>query len=409
MKINVIKDLQNPALSEFEIIERKGRGHPDTLSDRLAELLSRTYSKYTLENYGAVLRHQFDKLSLMGGKAEVRFGSGNFRSPVRLLINGRVTSKIGDEDLFFRDLLTRTAKEFLEKELRNFDFTIDCRVIMETTSNRTRGMADSTLKGSSPINFRFNPRNLKDIPESARPLSNDTAVGCGWAPYTDLERLILEVENSLTSDSAREKYPWLGSDVKIMTSRIKDIVNLTIACPQICTLVNSAEQYEENCKTIRLIIGDVTKKYTNFSEININLNTGDDPKQEMFYLLYTGSCIESGDEGQVSRGNRLNGVISSRRPFSIEGLSGKNPSYHAGKIYSVAALDIANKIWEEQKVPSEVYIISQIDRLLEDPWVVVINSVKEIDMAKAEESAKSILSNLPQVTKNLLDGMYPLV
>lgn len=201
----------------------------------------------------------------------------------------------------------------------------------------------------------------------------------------------------------------LGQDVKIMTSRIKDKVNLTIACPQICTLVNSAEQYEENCKTIRSIIDGVTKKYTNFSEININLNTGDDPEQEMFYLLYTGSCIESGDEGQVSRGNRLNGVISSRRPFSIEGLSGKNPSYHAGKIYSVAALDIANKIWEEQKVPSEVYITSQIDRPLDDPWVVVINSTKEIDMVKAEESARSILGNLPQVTKNLLDGKYPLV
>ena len=63
MKVNVINDLRNPSESEFEIVERKGRGHPDTLSDRLAELLSRTYSKYTLEKYGAVLRHQFDKLS----------------------------------------------------------------------------------------------------------------------------------------------------------------------------------------------------------------------------------------------------------------------------------------------------------------------------------------------------------
>ncbi len=409
MIFNIIKDLQDLNESEFEVVERKGRGHPDTLSDRLAELLSRTYSKYTLEKYGAVLRHQFDKLSLMGGKTEVRFGGGNFRSPIRLLINGRVTSKMGDEDLFFRDMLVSTAKKFLEAELRNFDFTIDCRVIMETTSNRTRGMSDDTRKGSSPINFRFSPRSLNDIPEAKRPVSNDTAVGCGWAPYTSLERLILEVENSLTSDSAREKYPWLGSDVKIMTSRIKDEVNLTIACPQISTLVSSADEYKKNLVTIREIIDGVVKKYSEFKTVNINLNTGDNHDQEMFYLLYTGSCIESGDEGQVSRGNRLGGVISSCRPFSVEGLSGKNPSYHAGKIYSVAALDIANKIWEEQNVPSEVYIISQIDRLLDDPWVVVINSVKEIDMAKAEESARSVLGNLPQVTQNLLDGKYPLV
>lgn len=409
MKINITKDLHNASESEFEIVERKGRGHPDTLSDRLAELLSRTYSKYTLEKYGTVLRHQFDKLSLMGGKAEVRFGSGNFRSPVRLLINGRVTSKIGPEDLFFRDLLMSTAKKFLEAELKNFDFTIDCRVIMETTSNRTRGMADNNLKGSSPINFRFNPRSLSDIPEHVRPLSNDTAVGCGWAPYTDLERLILEVEKKLTSDSTKEQYPWLGSDVKIMTSRVKDVVNLTIACPQVCTLVKSADEYKKNCDTIRGIINEVVKTYTSFKEVIVNLNTGDDPENEMFYLLYTGSCIESGDEGQVSRGNRLGGVISSRRPFSIEGLSGKNPSYHAGKIYSVAALDIANKIWEEQKIPSEVYIISQIDRFLDDPWTVVINSVEGIDIVKAEKVARDILGDLPSVTQKLIDGKYPLV
>jgi S-adenosylmethionine synthetase len=127
------------------------------------------------------------------------------------------------------------------------------------------------------------------------------------------------------------------------------------------------------------------------------------------YLSYTGSCIESGDEGQVSRGNRLGGVISSRRPFSIEGLSGKNPSYHAGKLYSVASWDIAQEIWEEQKIPCEVYIASQIDRPLDDPWVVIINSTKEIDINKAEQTAKRILGSLPQVTNNILEGQYPLV
>jgi S-adenosylmethionine synthetase len=408
MNFNIIHDLQNPAESEFEIVERKGRGHPDTLSDRLAELLSRTYSTYTLEKYGAVLRHQFDKLSLMGGKAEVRFGSGNFRSPIRLLINGRVTSKLGGEDLSFRDMLISTAKKFLEVELRNFDFTVDCRVMMETTSNRTRGMTDTKRKGSSPINYRFNPRSLKDIPEATRPVSNDTAVGCAWAPYTDLERLILEVEGTLTSDASWKKYPWMGSDVKIMTSRIKDEVHLTIACPQVCTEVQNATQYRKNCAVVRDIIDTIVKKYP-FKKVHIHLNTGDNPDQEMFYLLYTGSSIESGDEGQVSRGNRLGGVISSRRPFSIEGLSGKNPSYHAGKIYSVAALDIANKIWKDQKVPTEVYIVSQIDRPLHDPWVVVINTPEDIDTVRAQKSAQEILNNLPQVTKNLLEGKYPLV
>ena len=77
MNLTLLNKLLDPAQSAFEIVERKGRGHPDTLSDRLAELLSRTYCKLSREKFGTVLRHQFDKLTLMGGKCNVRFGGGN--------------------------------------------------------------------------------------------------------------------------------------------------------------------------------------------------------------------------------------------------------------------------------------------------------------------------------------------
>jgi S-adenosylmethionine synthetase len=409
MKINITKELIGVGVCDFEITERKGRGHPDTLSDHLAELLSRTYSKHTLNKYGVVLRHQFDKLSLMGGKCDVRFGGGNFKEPVRLLINGRVTSKFGDEIIDVKELLIKTASDFLEKELRNFRFSTDCRVMWEVTSNSTRGMIDNENKGNSAIHNRFHPRSIKDLPEATRPISNDTAVGCGWAPFTKLEQMILDIEQMLTSDDAWIKYPWMGADCKIMGFRHKDEVDLTISIPQLSSRVNSVDEYKDNYQTTLKIVNDLIKEKYNFKEVRITLNPGDNTDKEMLYLRLTGSCIESGDEGQVSRGNRLGGVISSRRPFSVEGLSGKNPSYHAGKIYSVAALDIANKIWEEQKVPCEVYISSQIDRPLEDPWVVVINTTEKIDMIKAEETAKNILGNLKLVTANLLEGKYPLV
>ncbi len=408
MKINIINDINNLADSKFEVVERKGRGHPDTLADRLAETLSRTYSKYTLSKYGAVLRHQFDKLSLMGGKCEVNFGGGHFRSPVRLLINGRVTPKIGEETIEFRDMLADTATSFLEKELRNFEFSVDCRILWEVTSNRTRGMTDNKYKGTSAIHHRFNPRSLKDLPEASRALANDTAVGCAWAPFTPLEEMVLEIERTLTSDESWTKYPWMGSDCKIMGCRTDGDIRLTVAIPQISTHVNSETQYKDNIKTILFIIRNIIDKYP-FSNVDINLNTGDHTDNEMLYLSYTGSCIESGDEGQVSRGNRLGGVISSRRPFSIEGLSGKNPSYHAGKLYSVAAWDIAQKIWESQKIPCEVFITSQIDRPLDDPWSVIINSVEKIDNVSAGKVSRKILGNLTQVTNNILDGKYPLV
>ncbi len=408
MKVNITYNIKNPADNDFEIVERKGRGHPDTLSDRLAELFSRTYSKFTRDKYGAILRHQFDKLSLMGGKCDIRFGGGNFRSPIRLLINGRATPKIGDENIDFRDLLINTATKFLEKELRNFNFLTDCRVMWENTSNSTRGMIDGANGGTSAIHHRFHPRSLKDLPESSNPISNDTAVGCAWAPFTPLEKLVLDIEKTLTSDDMWVKYPWMGSDCKIMACRIKEEINLIISIPQLSTHVHSIFEYKENYNVTLTIINKIIDG-SQFKNVLVTLNPGDNTDKEMLYLRFTGSCIESGDEGQVSRGNRLGGVISSCRPFSIEGLSGKNPSYHAGKIYSVAAWDIAQQIFEQQKVPCEVFMISEIDRPLDDPAFVVINSVKSIDIKIVQKIVKEKLSKLREVTNKLLEGEYPLV
>ena len=73
INLTLKKDLGN---ENFEIVERKGIGHPDTLSDALAERLSNAYSKYTLKHFGAVLHHNFDKVGMMGGKCSVEFGSG---------------------------------------------------------------------------------------------------------------------------------------------------------------------------------------------------------------------------------------------------------------------------------------------------------------------------------------------
>ncbi len=408
MNIKIYKELKNIEELDFEITERKGRGHPDTLSDRLAELLSRTYSEMTYKKFGVVLRHQFDKLSLMGGKCDVLFGGGKFKSPIRLLINGRATPRFCNEEINFKDLLIETASGFLEKELRNFNFATDCVVMWENTSNATRGMIDSVNRGDTAIHNRFHPRTVHDLPEATRPIANDTAVGCGWAPFSRLEKMVLDIENKLTSDETWKKYPWMGSDCKIMGYRYKNEVDLTVSIPQLSTYVNSVEEYKDNYETtldiIKSIVGDFK-----FDKVGITLNPGDNTDKEMLYLRLTGSCIESGDEGQVSRGNRLGGVISSRRPFSVEGLSGKNPSYHAGKIYSVAALDIANEIWKNQKIPVEVFISSQIDRPIDDPWVVAINSTDMIDSEKAEWVSKEILANLSRVTEKLIKGHYPLV
>lgn len=407
MEVSIVQEFSDPGQMDFEVVERKGRGHPDTLADRLAETLSRTYSSYTLDQFGAVLRHQFDKLSLMGGKCDVRFGGGNFRSPIRLLINGRVTQTFAGKPIAFRDLLISTAATFLSNELANFDFFSDCRVMFEVSSHATRGIIGSK-GGNSAANFRFRPRSLTDLPEYVRPMANDTAVGCAWAPFTPTEALVLDVERELTKDETKATYPWLGQDVKLMACRMKDQLRLTISVPQISTHVRSGKEYFENRATTLSIIERVSKRHP-FERIAIDLTPGDDLEQELIYMRLTGSCIESGDEGQVNRGNRIGGVISSRRPFSIEGLCGKNPAYHAGKLYSAAAWDIANTIWTSHAIPSEVYIVSQIDRPLDEPWVVIVNTPAPFDKSTIETAVASVLADIGGITRRILNGAYPLV
>lgn len=411
MNVNIFTNLEDLSKSDFEIVERKGRGHPDTLSDKLAELLSRTYCEISREKFGTILRHQFDKLTIMGGKCDVRFGGGGFVSPIRLLINGRATPEVGKEKVFFRDRLIQTASDFLEKELRNFDFITNCRLMFEVTANTTRGILlnDKPAERTSAYS-RFRPSKLEDLPEYTNPVSNDTAVGCGWAPYTPLEAMVLELEQKLNSDDTKIKYPWLGSDIKIMAVRNKNQVQLTLCVPQISTEVSNLEHYKENIQTIRSLIGGIVTKYGDTFSVTFSLNTADGAGQrdDLLYMLYTGSCAESGDEGQVGRGNRLGGVISSRRPFSIEGLSGKNPQYHGGKIYSVMAWELAKRIWEKFGVPCEVFIVSQSDVPLSEPWAVTVNSTQPLDEAAINGMIDELRNDIGGFTDKLVRGEYQL-
>ena len=59
----------SPESLPFEIVERKGLGHPDTICDALTENLSRALSRVYLERFGAILHHNVDKVLLCGGAA----------------------------------------------------------------------------------------------------------------------------------------------------------------------------------------------------------------------------------------------------------------------------------------------------------------------------------------------------
>lgn len=60
----------------FEVVERKGLGHPDTVCDLLAEHISYDLGQFYLRQCGHVLHYDADKALVVGGRLEPRFGRG---------------------------------------------------------------------------------------------------------------------------------------------------------------------------------------------------------------------------------------------------------------------------------------------------------------------------------------------
>jgi hypothetical protein len=72
-----------------EVVERKGRGDPDTLCDHLAEWVSRWLAESYMTRTGSVQDHNVDKGPLVAGAVEVGFGGGRHLRPALLTIAGR--------------------------------------------------------------------------------------------------------------------------------------------------------------------------------------------------------------------------------------------------------------------------------------------------------------------------------
>ena len=106
--------------------------------------------------------------------------------------------------------------------------------------------------------------------------------------------------------------------------------------------------------------------------MSVEVNTADGNTPDSIYLTVTGTSAEAGDDGQVGRGNRVNGLITPYRPMSIEAAAGKNPVTHVGKLYNVLAQRIAASIVGEIVGVEEVYcgLLSQIGRPINEPQLI---------------------------------------
>jgi S-adenosylmethionine synthetase len=153
---------------------------------------------------------------------------------------------------------------------------------------------------------------------------------------------------------------------------------------------------------------------TRLDGVDIQLNTLDRPERglEGMYLTVLGTSAESGDGGQVGRGNGVTGVRSLNRPAGNEAAAGKNAVSHVGKIYNLLGHEMAADICRSLDAVDEAYVwlCSQIGRPVDIPWFVSVGVVLAPDavLSDVESEIRELigrhLESLPSFTQRLLRG-----
>lgn len=385
MKRNIVLERFNSqpvSKSRIELVERKGLGHPDHVADAIAEAVSRELCREYLRKYNKVLHHNVDKVLVVGGQSEPKFGGGEVLAPIYVLIAGRATTEVrvksgAVEGVPVGPIAIRAAKSWVKSNFRFLDsevhMVIDYRI----------------GKGSADLISIFEERE-------EYPGANDTSLGVGFAPLSDTEKLVLEVEHYLNSPKLKSELPVVGEDVKVMAARIDKRIELTVAVAMVSRFVSSRHEYLHAKEMVKERVSDLASKITD-KEVVVYVNTGDSQKAESesgFYLVVTGTSAEHGDDGATGRGNRANGLITPMRPMSIEAAAGKNPVNHVGKLYNVLANIIADKVVKETGV-EEAYVelLSQIRRPINDPLVAHVSLVaSEEEFQRAQKEGERIVA-----------------
>jgi len=193
----------------------------------------------------------------------------------------------------------------------------------------------------------------------------------GHAPLSAVERLVLDIEQRLHSRDRKLEYLAWGEDTKIMAVRQGLSLKLIVACAMIGRFLDDVEDYCNEKAALASWVCEQARAH-GFDDAEVIVNAADDLASSSLYLTVTGTSAEGGDDGQVGRGNRVNGLITPWRPMSLEAAAGKNPISHVGKIYNVLATRLAQELVSAIPELTEAHalIVSQIGAPISMPSLV---------------------------------------
>ena len=379
----------------FEIVERKGVGHPDTICDLVMNQISVDLSKLYLKETGAIQHHNMDKALLVAGQSQSDFGGGKIIKPIKMILGDRATFDVGGRELPISDFAIETAKKWFEKNLRFVhDEHVEYQVEIGVTSKELSSIFENTNSYAA----------------------NDTSVLVGYAPFTKTESIVLNAEQHINSKQFKDRFPESGEDVKVMGFRDADHVDLTIATAFVDRFISSENQYFQRKEEMIQEMNEFLKKNYDM-KITANMNCLDSKNKGLsgLYMTVLGTSADSADSGQVGRGNMTSRVISPSRPAGSEATAGKNPVSHIGKIYNALSFKIANEIHSKVSGLDEVcvWMYNVIGSPVNEPRAVIVQPTIPGQLQNAEknqinEIVEKNLQNIQEFCSELISGKYPI-
>ncbi|MBY0564403.1 MAG: hypothetical protein K2P58_09465 [Hyphomonadaceae bacterium] len=166
--LNLVLSVKPAQTESVEVVEHKGRGHPDTICDGLAEALSRALCRHYIAAFGEIQHHNVDKALLCGGQSLSAFGGGRVTAPIDIYLAGRAVSPGDDGAKHLHEIAVASARDWLGDHIHALDPVRHVRIhpVLRQGSSQLRSLFDHRLGGA--------------------PRANDTSFGIGYAPTSPL-------------------------------------------------------------------------------------------------------------------------------------------------------------------------------------------------------------------------------
>ncbi len=377
-----------------ELVERKGIGHPDTICDAVMEATCLGLCREYMQRFGRILHHNIDKGLLVAGQTSPRLGGGKVNEPMRIVFGDRATYEYRGIRIPVGEIAEDAARSWFRKNLRFVD-------------PEQHITFQNEIKPGSP--------DLTDIFSREIIGANDTSVGVGYAPLSETERLVFAAEKYLNSEGFKRSFPETGEDIKVMGYRFRRDLTLTVAMAFIDGFISDTKMYFDRKNSIQKELQIfIENESESLDSVNIHINMLDDPArgEAGMYLTVLGTSAESGDGGQVGRGNRVNGIIAFNRPSATEAAAGKNPVSHVGKIYNLLSHEIARHVYRNVRGLREVtvWLCSQIGKPIDRPLMAAAHLITEpgVDIEDVYDAVVAVidreLDSIHAFTKRLALG-----